>query len=279
MGWISFIAIVALVWGVAYFSRKGCAVRRRDESLTRAVADLDARNARKKGQSAAPPFRITIETRTVSTPPSPPRWLDDADSDQFHISYGDADGVVTDRRIKLLEVENNGSAIYLRALCALRNAERNFRADRIIHARQIVGNRLIADPETYFAERVPAHRRPDPAHESVMRRVMPSLQALIWIARADREIAGDEMDLLLDFIDARNRIGGPKFASIAWNRNRAVIEIDQVRPTLATAAGATVGMAPTGREAALVMEYATRLGIVGGVASERRATHVTAPFR
>ena len=47
------------------------------------------------------------------------------------ITYLDAEGNQTSRRITPLEIQEAGGAVYLVAFCHLRQAERNFRLDRI----------------------------------------------------------------------------------------------------------------------------------------------------
>jgi hypothetical protein len=221
-----------------------------------------------EGGRAQPQSRIEIDHRTLSPTKSElPKSDDERDYD---IEYGDVDGVVTNRRIKVLDLEGSGGVVYLRAVCSLRNAERTFRADRILSARSGRTGERFHDPLGHFRSQFIDLHLKDPDHEAVMARVRGGLNLLIWIAMADREISSDEQEILVEFIAARNALAGTKYASIAWNRARAARYIDQSRPTFSVAAGYLAGISKTGREWRMIDEYSIKVAAVGGLSSENR---------
>lgn len=189
---------------------------------------------------------------------------------EYDIEYGDADGVVTARRIRLIAVESGDYATYVRAYCRVRNSERTFRADRILSATWLSGPTTIADPEAHFFDLLPEEARPDPDHNAVMARVRPGLDVLIWIANADRQISADEQEALIDFIGERNGLAGEAYAAVPWSRAKATIYIDSARPTLASCSGILSKISKTGREFRLLKEYGGRIAEFGGEAGERR---------
>lgn len=135
----------------------------------------------------------------------------------LEIEYADVDGVVTRRGITLMNVEAQSHAIYIRAICHLRGAERTFRADRMLSVRDKKSGQVVPEPEAFFYSYVPEDERPDPDHDAVMSCVRPGLDCLIWIAMADREIASDEAEVLIAYIAERNGMAGAKFAAVPWN--------------------------------------------------------------
>lgn len=192
------------------------------------------------------------------------------DERDFDIEYADADGVVSTRRIKVIDLEGSAGALYLRSMCSLRQAERTFRADRILSARSAITGERIGDPVVHFRSQYSAIHEKDPDHEAVMGRVRGGLNILIWIAMADREISSDEQELLLEFIATRNALAGPKYASVAWRRARATRYIDEARPTFSIAAGYLAGISKTGREWRMLAEFAARIAAMGGAGGENR---------
>jgi WYL domain len=221
-----------------------------------------------QGGREQPPSRIETDRRTVPlTKTELPKSDDERDYD---IEYGDVDGVVTNRRIKVLDLEGSAEVVYLRAVCSLRNAERTFRADRILNARSAMTGERFHDPVGHFRSQFVDLHQKDPDHEAVMVRVRGGLNLLIWIAMADREISSDEQEILLEFITARNALAGTRYASVAWNRARAARYIDQSRPTFSVAAGFLAGISKTGREWRMIDEFSIKVAAVGGLSSENR---------
>jgi hypothetical protein len=192
------------------------------------------------------------------------------DGRDYDIEYGDADGVISTRRIKVLEVEGSVGAVYLRATCLLRNAERTFRADRILSAKSAMTGERLQDPVGYFRSQFIEMHEKDADHDAVMARVRGGLNLLIWIAMADREISSDEQEILLEYIAARNALAGTKYASVPWRRVRATRYIDQARPTFADAAGFLAGISKTGREWRMLDEFSSKVASAGGAVSENR---------
>ncbi len=221
-----------------------------------------------QGGREQPQSRIEVDRRTP--PPTKAELPKSDDERDYDIEYGDVDGVVTTRRIKVLDLEGSAEVVYLRAVCSLRNAERTFRADRILSARSAMSGQRIHDPVGHFRSQFVDLHQKDPDHEAVMARVRGGLNLLIWIAMADREISSDEQEILLEFIAARNALAGAKYASIAWNRARAARYIDQSRPTFSVAAGFLAGISKTGREWRMIDEFSIKVAGVGGISSENR---------
>jgi hypothetical protein len=191
----------------------------------------------------------------------------------YDIEYGDHDGVITKRKISVTGVSATDVAVYVRAYCHLRDDERTFRAERMLEASKVGGSK-ISDPEIHFMDFVPANKRPDPEHDSVMKRVGSSLNCLIWIARADREITSDEAETLIAFINERNKISGTRASSMRWDANKAATFILDARPTLASASAAISRMSPAGRDYALIRTFSDKLVALGGAPSERRRSQL-----
>lgn len=189
---------------------------------------------------------------------------------QYVMEYGDIDGVVSMRGVDIKAAEFYYDQLYLRAFCHLRNAERTFRADRILSIASSSDGMAIEDPSAFFRSMVPASKKEDPDHHSVMARAKPGLDVLIWIAMADREISLEEEEVLLQFIEDRKSLGGKKFAETPWNRVWASASIDSARPTFATAAGVLAKVPKTGKEYALLRDYAGKLAALGGNSADKR---------
>jgi len=73
--------------------------------------------------------------------------------DRFEITYEDADGVQTERRINFRKCTSKGDRHYVYAVCLERKALRTFRSDRILDAVALETGEWIHDPETYFRPR------------------------------------------------------------------------------------------------------------------------------
>lgn len=213
----------------------------------------------------SPPSFVGKVTRSVL-----PTFPSSSLGSRFEMDYADTDGVVTSRVFDLLSVTLDRGALYVNAFCHLRGGERTFRADRIIALKRVEGAGIVPDPEVFLLEFLPESARPDPAHDGVIERVRNSLSALIWIASADREISIEEMDVLLEFISARNGLGGAKYSAVMWNREKAAAWIDAARPTFATSISAISRMSRTGREYQMVGAYASKLALIGGGSAENR---------
>lgn len=214
-----------------------------------------------------------FETRQARSPiVAPPRVVLPRSDDEreYDIEYGDADGVVSTRRIKVLDLEGSAEVLYLRAMCSLRRADRTFRADRILMAKSAMTGEQLHDPVGHFRSQFVDLHQKDPDHDAVMARVRGGLNILIWIAMADREISSDEQEILLDFIAARNALACIKYGAVPWRRARATRQIDQARPTFAIAAGFLAGISKSGREWRMLDEYSRKVAAVGGTGGENR---------
>lgn len=229
----------------------------------------DAIPERCSGERHLPGYHFDIAAEVTARPALP---FDPPN--EFVMEYGDIDGVVTTRQIRILSVGGNGKSYYVEAFCRLRNARRTFRADRVLSLRRHDGADIIAAPMVYLLEMLPEVERPDPGHDSVMGRVRPGLDVLIWIARADREISTDEQEVLFAFIAARNGLAGARFADVAWSRPKAAAYIAGARPMLDGCAAAILKMSRTGREAGLLREYADKVAQAGEPKAARRRDQI-----
>lgn len=188
---------------------------------------------------------------------------------RYRLVYGDVDGVVTEREISVRRAAADYGRVYLLAFCHLRQAERTFRADRVLELTAVPSLGPVHSPSAAIADLARRLAKPDPDHAKVMARVRGGLRPIIWIARSDREISSDEASIILDFIAERSALN--KSSSPAeWDRALAALFIDEARPTYADAVGALAKMAPGGREAPLVDAYAQKIVECGGSGAERR---------
>ena len=69
----------------------------------------------------------------------------------FAMSYADADGVITERVIRVNEVTCENGFVYINAHCFLADAKRTFRSDRILSMRNHRAGEQIRDPIKFFA--------------------------------------------------------------------------------------------------------------------------------
>lgn len=238
----------------------------RAEKLRRARTEAErlsaAFEANELEAGDGPSFRIVASMSTSEMPrenrPMPPRGSVSGAS--FEITYADADGVITERVIRVNEVTGDNGFAYIRAHCYLAQAERTFRSDRILELRNHRTGEQIRDPGKFFAV---FYEDDDDevvlSHEAVMSRAKPGLQALVWVARADGELDDAVIDTMLDYIDARRQIGS-KAADFAWNREVAKRWIMFTRPVFDNAAGVLSRLSPAGRVAIVTREFVERIG-------------------
>lgn len=69
----------------------------------------------------------------------------------FEITYADADGVITERVIRVQEVRGENGFTYIDAHCFLADAKRTFRGDRILSMKNHRTGEQIRDPSKFFA--------------------------------------------------------------------------------------------------------------------------------
>ncbi|WP_414832164.1 WYL domain-containing protein [Afifella sp. YEN Y35] len=184
----------------------------------------------------------------------------------FGITYQNRDDERSRRVIEVKDVydsvrSDSGQALYVDAYCFSAEAERTFRADRILRMIDHRSGEEIADPKAYFARFVDPPPEVKRSHQAVMNRARPGLRALIWIARADRELAPAEVDLLLDYIDARNAYGREPGE---WDRDLARLWILRDRPTLNEAAGGISRIGGSGGQVALFETFSEAMVDLAG---------------
>lgn len=233
------------------------AVIMRGRRATRAERDAFAEIAR---LSAGDEPRV--ESRIIHPAPRPnpaPRIPPPSDSSlRYAMEYVDFDGVVTNREIAVRAVEKSYDAVYVIAFCQLRNAMRTFRAERIRSLRSMTDGKEIDDPAGHFSTMSITGSDAGRDFSSVMSKARNGLQALVWIANADREMSERELDIMMDFVESRDGMGRQRPEG-DWNRAVARIRIAGMAPTLTEAAGGIARMGFNGRERALVEEAAARL--------------------
>jgi hypothetical protein len=257
MFWIIAAIAVGIV-GYMIFRPKGGAGPRDRLDHRPPIADRsDARRAEAGAAAAA--------SRPLL--PSARRAPESGDNLRYRIHYADVDGVVTERSIRLIAVQREYGRAYIVAHCALRDAERSFRADRILAAWHDDG-RKIAAPFEFFAALSLTASDGGPDFTSALAKARPGLLVLIWIARADRDLSEAEIETALDYVAARQSLGR-KAAGQEWSRAIAGTRVEAIQPTFNEAAGALSRLAFGGREAALVREFADRIVGTGGVCDEK----------
>lgn len=210
-----------------------------------------------------PPLRLPPRPKSVvMAHQAPPDTLVSLD-----VEYADANGEITQRRIHVLEVEPANAGLYIRAWCELRDDLRTFRADRIISARQANTSAEIVDPEIFLLDLLPEHARPDPEHDAFMERARPGLMPLVWIASANREIASEEMEILLNYLRAYASLSKKSFE---MSQARASAFIEGLQPTITTAIGELSKLSPNGRIRPLIEVHAALLRDVVGEGNDGR---------
>ena len=162
----------------------------------------------------------------------------------FFLDYEGADGARSTREIIVRKVERSGGVLRVGAVCLLRKTTRAFRVDRmrmLVHGRtgEVIDDIAgffgkIAPPETEADRPVdmPPHRRlapdrsrplrPPPARldgadrHTLRAQVRPAAIALMYLARADHDLADAEIAVIADLIeDARAHLGLPETAADA----------------------------------------------------------------
>jgi hypothetical protein len=187
----------------------------------------------------------------------------------FWIAYRDGSAAPTQRRIEVEGFSDFDGRIYLEAWCHLRRAMRSFRADRVAEMTSVQTGEVISDVQAY----VPALRRmlfdPGPDYGSVMGKAKPGLLPLIWIARADRDLSDDEMDILAEYVVVRDGLHRKRSAPADFNGLTVRKWIENARPTLDEAAGALAQMKAGGGERQLVQKFGQQLAVLDDAAAKR----------
>lgn len=158
----------------------------------------------------------------------------------FFLDYEGADGARSTREIIVRKVERSGGVLRVGAVCLLRQTTRVFRVDRmrmLVHGRT---GEVIDDITGFFSKIAPpeaeAGARPAPAtpqapapspppstprldraqRDALRAQVRPAAIALMYLARADHDLADAEIAVIADLIeDARAHLGLPETAADA----------------------------------------------------------------
>lgn len=146
----------------------------------------------------------------------------------FSIEYEAASGAVTRRRIMLRSISERDGDVYLRAMCFERSAPRTFRLDRVLCV--IDGDGVVHDdPVVFFRDQIsvvlPASPVPssgsatatppdpelarlapavveEPPGQLQRRLARDGLRVLVALARSDGLLHADEVDAVLDYVEA-----------------------------------------------------------------------------
>ncbi|MBZ8133263.1 hypothetical protein [Afifella sp. IM 167] len=174
----------------------------------------------------------------------------------FGISYENSSGERSARTIRLKDVYRQEGQIYIVADCSRAGGERTFRADRILRMVEHRSGAEIGNPVRFFSRFVEGELDERADHASVMMRARPGLRALLWIARADRDLSASEESLLVEYVAARAALGK---GAQDFDEDLARIWIARERPTLDSASGAVARMARSPGERRLFLEFSERL--------------------
>lgn len=180
----------------------------------------------------------------------PPRDVVDAETgdvpedeilgSNFLMDYEAADGALSTREIIVRKVERTGGVLRVGAVCLLRKTTRSFRVDRmrmLVHGRT---GEIIDDIPGFFGKIAPPDAEPAPAvapapqplprpaptpmvgrldraqRDALRALVRPAAIALMYLARADLDLAPEEIAVICDLIeDARAHLGLPETAADA----------------------------------------------------------------
>lgn len=162
----------------------------------------------------------------------------------FFLDYEGADGARSTREIIVRKVERSGGVLRVGAVCLLRKTTRVFRVDRmrmLVHGRT---GEVIDDITGFFGKIAPPEEEagawPEPARapctpqapapsppsstprldrtqrDALRAQVRPAAIALMYLARADHDLADAEIAVIADLIeDARAHLGLPETAADA----------------------------------------------------------------
>lgn len=170
----------------------------------------------------------------------------------YSMEYVSGDGEITSRVFRLNRVFDNLQHIILEGFCYLRNEERTLRADRILKLARHQDGSKIANPQRYFRGFLRAAELDETGHEATMRRARSGLDLLVWIANADNGLNEEEIDVLIDYIDARAQTAP---ASGAWNRDVARHWVRWHRVTENQALGIASKVPRNGKEMPLIIDF------------------------
>lgn len=170
----------------------------------------------------------------------------------YLMDYVSGDGEITSRVFKLNRVFDNLQHIILEGFCYLRNEERTLRADRVLRLSRHEDGSKIANPQRYFRGFIRTAELDETGHEATMRRARSGLDLLVWIANADNGLTEEEIDVLIDYIDARARTA-PE--SGAWNRDAARHWVRWHRVTENQALGVASKVPKNGKEMPLILDF------------------------
>lgn len=139
----------------------------------------------------------------------------DLNGTSWFISYQDASGAVSRRRITILEVKESAKGDRsLMAKCHERNGVRQFRIDRIAELVDLATGEVIDPPGRVLG---PAANAPKPRDQKakdyayLMSECRDPMRVLLLIARADGRVCAQEEDIIVSFArDVASDIGRPQ---------------------------------------------------------------------
>ncbi|MEW9614909.1 hypothetical protein AB3G45_13875 [Shinella sp. S4-D37] len=170
----------------------------------------------------------------------------------YSMEYVSGDGEITSRVFRLNRVFDNLQHIILEGFCYLRNEERTLRADRILRLARHQDGSEIAKPLRYFRGFLRSAELNEMGHEATMRRARSGLDMLVWVANADSALTEEEIDVLIDYIDAR---AGAASEVRSWNRDVARHWVRWHKVTENQALGVASKIPKNGKEMPLVLNF------------------------
>lgn len=188
---------------------------------------------------------------------------------RLRILYADADGIETERVVRVLAARPVDGDVMFDAWCSLRRDERTFRASRVSYAETASDGKPISGLDEYLAEVFRFElwvtpRRTEPEWWSPE---LSSAYLLVWLAAADGRIDGDQKQVVLDFVRAL----GVQFSDAHWeplNYRGRRMSVDERSEMACKVKGGGTRLMESTLEAALRVHAARKLG---SGAAEREA--------
>lgn len=241
--WWLVIFLIVIFWGFFRIIRGNR--KHRDHAASAGPAALS------KAAETVPARQLpSLASAVKDTSRAPDKWT-------YDIVYVDADGGPSSRRIDVHEIYGSPAMIYINAYCHLRRGKRTFRTDRIHEMSEAATGELIEDPCAYLYAIIQERSDGGSAFRSVIQRARKGLCVLVWCALADNDLSVEEMEVLLDYIEARDRLGNG--GERDWKRPAAAAWIEGLFPRKYDAQEAVKKFTKDGKEAQLVAEFAGKI--------------------
>ncbi|MDB5596269.1 MAG: hypothetical protein JWM36_3230 [Hyphomicrobiales bacterium] len=190
----------------------------------------------------------------------------------YGVEYGDSQGEITSRVLRLDDVRPDGSHLFISGHCYLRDGERTFRASRIVGLTDHRTGNVIERPPDHFQQFVSGESLTHPDHRRAFKRAKPGLTALLWAARADIVAGEASIAILLAFAEERLQLDPrTQLPPEALDPDLLRYWCGRMRPTGAEAGHAIAVMWAGGKEIRLVCAHLGRLAALGSEPIRKRA--------